>query len=61
MIEPWKKKSFTEIGKRLGVSHQRVQHIHARMLIKLRSKLSEDPLVRDWLIDRGVDPEEMLE
>ena len=60
MQEPWKPMSFTEIGRRLGISHQRVNSLHLRTLRKLKETLCEDQAVKDWLIDQGKDPESML-
>ena len=50
--------TFSEIGKHLGVSGCRVQHLHARLLEKLQDRLAEEPLIRDWLIDNGIDVDE---
>lgn len=45
--------SFTEIGERLGVSQQRAQYLHKRLMVKLRQRFSEDKYIREWLIENG--------
>ena len=50
--------TFQEIGEHLGVSGGRVQHLHAKLIKKLQNKLVEEPLIRDWLIDNGIDVDE---
>jgi hypothetical protein len=60
MREPWKPMTFTEIGRRLGISHQRVNALHAKLLKELKETLIEEPEVRDWLIDQGENPESMI-
>ena len=37
---------------------QRIVQIHDQALQKLRNALMNDPLVRDWAIDMGVDTDE---
>lgn len=51
--------SFTEIGKILGVTHQRAQQLHNQMILKLQNHMLEDPIIRDWLIDNDYDFERL--
>jgi hypothetical protein len=37
---------------------QRLTQIHDRALQKIREALMNDPLARDWAIDRGVETDE---
>ena len=45
----WKQSNWSEIGRKLGVSRQRVQMIHEVMLIRLKRMLLEDPQIKEWL------------
>ena len=45
--------SFVEIGNHLGVSQQRAQYLHKRLMVKLRQRFSEDEYIREWLIENG--------
>ena len=54
--KPWNGTDTTwvEIAKQLGVSRQRVNQIHSRMLERIKEKLLEVPEVKDWLLEEGL-------
>ena len=51
--------NWSEIGRRWGVTRQRVVAIHDRMMLRLGDLLLEDPYIRDWLDENDFDIEKL--
>jgi|19_taG_2_1085344.scaffolds.fasta_scaffold04382_3 hypothetical protein len=51
-------KSWNEKHPNERLCRQRIVQIHDRSLRRIREALMNDPLIRDWAIDRGVDTDE---
>ena len=59
LAEPWTPFTLDQIADQWGVSREAVRRTHARAIKKLRRALRLDPVVRDWLRENGIDPQEI--
>tara|TARA_Y100000593_G_scaffold11820_1_gene21468 strand:- start:81 stop:380 length:300 start_codon:yes stop_codon:yes gene_type:complete len=53
--ECFKPATWSDIGKKWGVTRQRVLAVHDQMVVKLQDIFLDDPYIRDWLEENDFD------